>query len=389
MNGWQWRISLGILLWLTVVPTLPADDASNKPKPSWALTPTELNNLGVTAAQAGRLEEAIDHLRHAVLLAPTDTTFRKNLANMLTEHALQAYGQRHVDQAIELLEEAVTHLPDHGPALARLGDLYYLERSDFDQALRCWEQAQDQVPAEQREAVAERISRARRDRTIERGYASRKTDHFDIRMQGQADPQRARRLGQVLEEEYARIAKNFGTAPPMLTVIVYSRGDFTRIADRRDWALGLYDGRIRVREDELDGVWERILLAHELGHAFLYQAYRRGLPTWVHEGFAQAMEPPRALTPQEQALKEGLTSKVQWIPLAWVDRRFQQPSNPADVERGYVESRMVVEFLLRRYGMERFQAFLARLAGGEAVELAFDATFAPSRWSRVAQGVLE
>jgi hypothetical protein len=194
----------------------------------------------------------------------------------------------------------------------------------------------------------------------------------------------------MLEEEYARLSKAVGRTPSGFNVIVYTQRDFERVAGRMDWAVGIYDGRIRLRADDVEEKWMRNTIAHELAHAFLSESYGPQIPSWVHEGFAQVQEPLEYLpgARQEQIL-ERLETRTGWVPLAWLDQRFKQPSSNEDLERAYLEARKVIRFLVDQYGMEVFQGFLRKLAAGQAIEQAFDRSFAPSRWSRVNQGNFE
>jgi hypothetical protein len=109
----------------------------------------------------------------------------------------------------------------------------------------------------------------------------------------------------------------------------------------------------------------------------------------VHEGLAQWHEDGRARVPREQELERRLRARSAWVPLKWLDQHFGRPSGREDIERAYVEARIVIEELVRRFGMDRLRRFLEALASGQEVPEAFDATFAPARWARVDQGIFE
>jgi len=372
-----------------------------------AETPADLNNLGVTEAQAGRFEQGVGYLQQALQLDPSDRLLRRNLSGMLTDWADQLVQQGRVDRAEAALKEAVRLNPENGTALVRLGDLAYQHRSQFEEAVAFWKRAHGHIPDAAWPAVANRISQAERDRLVEQGFVSERTAHFEVRVP-QRDPQALESLRAVLEREYGILEAEFGTGPATISVIIYPESDLRRLYNQRDWTLGFYDGRLRLRITELSHPQFRALAAHELAHAFLHHVYGSRLPLWVHEGYAQwqerlseRTEPPEdrpgggvrrpegPRTPQERQIEARVRDRSAWVPLKWLDRRFTQPTGTEDIQRAYVQSRLVVEELMRRHGAATFHAFCRRVSEGVPVEQAYDQTFSPSQWSRLDQGIFD
>jgi tetratricopeptide (TPR) repeat protein len=381
-----WRLFLiggiGIGVLLTPYP-LSLTTAWAEPTPH----PTEMNNIAVQEAQAGRFEQAAAVLREALELAPADDTLRKNLSGILTDWSARLYTQGKADTAVEILEEAVELNPENGKGLMALGNLYYVLKGNLEGAVRVWRQAYGKVPASEWNGISRVLAQAQRDLRIERAFAGVRTEHFLIRFEGSAFHESAVRIGDVLESEYSRLSKTVGRAPSALSVIVYTQSDFQRVAGRMDWAVGLYDGRIRLRVEDVDQPWIRNIIAHELAHAFITESYGPQIPPWIHEGFAQVQEPVVYLpSPRQERILESLESRAGWVPLAWLDRRFKQPSHTEDLERAYEQARMVIAFLVDRYGVYALRDFLKELSRGQPIEQAFNRFFAPSRWSRVNQG---
>ncbi len=346
----------------------------------------ELNNQGVRAAQAGRFEEAAELLRKALSLTPTDSQVKKNLSGILTDWAAQLQEKGQLDQAASALQEAYAHDPSNAKALLLLGDLAYTAKDDLAAAVSLWKRALPGVPSSHRQRLLDRISQAERDLSIEKGFQAIQTEHFQVRFEGHPDPERSQRLAGVLEEEHARLRRGLGSGPSHIGVIVYAGDSFKRIAGRQDWTLGLYDGRIRLRLEEIGTERMAPILSHELAHAFLREEFGPRVPVWVHEGFAQASEPARLLAPREEELRQGFASRNSWVPLKWLDRRFQQPSHLEDVERAYAQSKWVVSRLLERFGQGKFRQFLNGLSAGKPMEKAFDQAFKPLTWARADAG---
>ena len=371
---------------LDAVMLFAAEPASGAPSDGQAAS--ELNNQGVHAAQQGQWELGVGYLRRAVQVNPRDDLLRKNLSGVLTDWAIQLARSGDAAQAERLLLEAVTDDPDNGTAFVRLGDLAYFRRSDFSGAIASWKRANGKLsPAEWR-TVADRISQAQRDAAIEQNFVSESTEHFDLRLshRGTAD---LAALGAFLETAYTALAQQLGGGPSKLTVIVYTERDMRRTYYQRDWALGFYDGRLRLLGRELDTDVAPMMVAHELAHAFLQHAYGPALPIWVHEGFAQLQEGDRPRMDDERRLEEAVAGGDAWVPLKWLDRRFVQPSHREDVGRAYVQARLVVAALIRRYGMARFKTFLEAVGKGTPVDAAYDAAFAPDRWAATDTSILK
>lgn len=378
-----WLVLLSLTLPLAV--SARVTTAAEAPASSQASRATELNNQGVTAAHAGHFEEGVALLRQALALNPADATARTNLSGILTDWARQLDARGRSDDAIAALEEAVRLDDVNGLALVSLGDLLYLRRSDMEAAIRWWQRANGHVPTTVWQGVANRITQAQRDQLIERHFGATTTAHFAIRFQ-RSQAADATRLGQLLEAAYTSLERQLGGGPARLAVIVYTDQDLRRTYNQRDWALGFYDGRIRLRVDDLTQPYLPDMIAHELAHAFLHHLYQDRLPVWAHEGFAQLQERPRPVEGEAARIEEGLRSRMLWIPLKWLDRRFQQPSGAEDVARAYTEARLVVQELVSRYGMPRLTSFFQQVAAGASVEAAYDEAFAPSRWVRADLG---
>lgn len=340
---------------------------------------SDLNNIGVAAAQEGRWADAVEHLRRAVKVNPDAELLRKNLSGILTDWAAQLEQAGDAANAEPLLLEAVTYDPDNGFAYVRLGDLAYFRRSDFSGAISCWKRANGKISAAEWRPVADRISQAQRDAAIEREFVSKPTAHFDIRVheQGKADWEA---FGRQLEEAYAHLTERMGTSPPNITAILYSARDLRRTYNQRDWALGFYDGRLRLAGRELGTQMTPMLIAHELTHAFLRYAYGPTLPIWVHEGFAQFQEGDRPRAKEELQQEQAVRDGGGWVPLKWLDRRFTQPTSRDDIVRAYTQARLVVAALVTRHGTDHFKQFMSALASGTPVSDAYEAAFTPERW---------
>ena len=354
-----------------------------------ASTAADLNNQAIAEGKAHRVDQGVALLRQALTLSPHDPVISRNLSMALADWAWQRYREGGATDAIPALEEAIQHDPKNGHALVALGNLYYLSRNEFAQAIEMWKRAYGLIPTSQWQAVSERIAQAERDQGIERRFATYTTPHFHIRVPSSDQQAVAERLGTELEAAYTRLSSEWGSSPTDLTVIVYAIGDFQRLAAKPDWAIGFYDGRVRIRLDDVGTDRESRILLHELAHAFLHKICGGGIPIWVHEGYAQAVEPSHPRTDREREVEQGVRARTAWVPLKWLDAHFEQPTDARDVDRAYAEARVIVEFLLHQYGFPQLRRFVSAVASGRPVAAAFEESFPDSHWARFDQGLPE
>lgn len=381
------RTVVTVALLLATLAESQANDV-NPPSPSQPPA-SELNNRGVTAARDGRFEEGVALLRQALAMEPGDPLTRKNLSGVLTDWGRQLQRQGHIDRAVPTLQEAIEYDPHNGMAPLVLGDLLYLNRSEMAAAVQLWKRAHGKIPEAVWPSVANRIAQAERDQLFEHDVSIRRTAHGEIRFQ-HANTEDLDALEQAFEAAYAKLVEQLGAGPPRLTVIVYSASDLRRVYSlQRDWALGFYDGRIRLTLQELGRVHLDDIVAHELAHAFLHYTYGDRLPIWVHEGYAQLQERVQVRRGEAARIEAGLQARALWIPLKWLDRHFQQPSGDEDVARAYLQARLATQELITRYGTARFLSFLGKLSSGMRIEQAYDEVFAPARWARADHGIFD
>ena len=117
--------------------------------------------------------------------------------------------------------------------------------------------------------------------------------HFTVSFEGPAEAELAAEALESLDRAYWRIGQLLGTYPSEpIAVVLYTGEQFRDITRAPSWAAGAYDGVIRVpmrgaldKREELDRV-----LSHEFTHALIRTLASRGVPAWLNEGLATALE---------------------------------------------------------------------------------------------------
>jgi len=150
-------------------------------------------------------------------------------------------------------------------------------------------------------------------------------------------------------------------------VVLYSAEQFQDITRAAWWAAGGYDGTIRVpmrgalaKPSELDRI-----LAHEFTHALVRSLAYRGVPAWLNEGLATALESDEAATE-----KRGSPAAGQTIPLQALVAGFSRMSG-AEAELAYATSARAARRLIDETGGAAIVNLLRDLGEGAGFEAAF------------------
>ena len=179
---------------------------------------------------------------------------------------------------------------------------------------------------------------------------------------------RSRRSPSSLDRAYWRIGSVLGASPhnPSSSFCTppSSSQDITRAPG---WAAGAYDGTIRVpmrgalaKPSELDRV-----LAHEFTHALVRSLASRGVPAWLNEGLAAALESDEAATEKRDSPAAGQT-----IPLQALATGFSRMSG-AEAELAYTTSAQAARRLIDEAGGAAIVNLLRDLGEGAGFEAAF------------------
>ena len=194
-------------------------------------------------------------------------------------------------------------------------------------------------------------------------------NHFTIAFEGPEQLALATRALESLDRAYWRVGNALNSYPSNpVAVVLYSAEQFRDITRAPGWAAGAYDGTIRVpmrgaldRPEELDRV-----LAHEFTHALLRTLAPAGLPTWLNEGVAAALE---------GGSLDWATARVRAAggpaPLGALTGTFSRFTD-AQAELAYATSALAVCTLLDQNGGVAVSNLIRDLGAGEQFAPAFE-----------------
>lgn len=242
-----------------------------------------LERAAWSALEAGRVREAADAFRDALAADPRNARLHLGAA---TAAALE---RRDGDARLEC-ERALTLDPKLTQARRLLGQLEY-RGGDVGAAIRTYETLLQFTP-EDRDARAA-IDRWQREIDLHDRMQQAVGTHFTVSFDGPAEAELAHEALDALDRAYWRIGQVLGTYPTdPIPVVLYTTEQFRDITRSPAWAAGAYDGTIRVPMRgalERRGELERVV-SHEYTHAVVRTLAVRGVPAWLNEGLATALE---------------------------------------------------------------------------------------------------
>ena len=124
--------------------------------------------------------------------------------------------------------------------------------------------------------------------------------------------------------------------------------------------------------------WESVLW-HEFCHVVTLQLTKNKMPRWLSEGISVYEEtqadPSRgmAMSPRYRAMILG----EDLVPVGGLSAAFLSPKTPEHLQFAYLESAMVVEFIVGRYGIDHLRGVLRDLRDGAEINTALEKNVAP------------
>ena len=272
---------------------------------------------------------------------------------------------RHADARLAL-EEALRLDPGLSVARALLGRVLY-RSGDLPGAIRHFEMV---VAADPDDGdSAETLERWRREAALHDGMRQSLNERFTVSYEGPSEAALAAEVLASLDRAYWRIGQHLSTFPTRpISVVLYTTEQFRDITRSPNWAAGAYDGtaiRVPVRgalenPTELDRVF-----AHEFAHALIRNIAPTGVPTWLNEGLATALETDDIGWASEQVRRAERPVSLEEL------RSSFGGLTKAEAQLAYATSALAVRRLLDEAGGVALANLLRDLDGGRDLAEAF------------------
>lgn len=218
------------------------------------------------------------------------------------------------------------------------------------------------------------LEKARRELAVEEEMDKEYGGHFVITYDGESNDELGADVLEVLEDAYNWVGSQLDHYPDgRVTVIIYTRRQFSELTDSPEWSGGLYDGKIRLPVGGVSRLDERIraLLYHEYMHVVLRDIAGRNLPYWLNEGLAEVAE-AHIIAPQlDQLLQARQEQKL--FSLKSLEKPFSRFKGQ-QAALAYQQSYSVVNFLIDEYGWHHARDLVFALGRGVSIGQAVDET---------------
>ena len=311
-----------------------------------------------TALTSGQAHEAAEAFREAIAGDP------KN-ARLHLGAGMAATLERRDTDARDEFERALALDPKLYEARTLLGQVQY-RLGDPQSAIRTYETLVADRPEDGNAKAT--LERWKRELELHDRMQQAVGSHFTVSFEGPAEAALAEEALAALDRAYWRIGQLLDVYPSdPIPVVLYTTEQFRDITRSPAWAAGAYDGTIRVpmrgaldKHEELDRV-----LSHEFTHALIRVLAPRGVPTWLNEGLATALESG------DLSWAEADMQQVHGrVPLRALQNGFSRFTG-AQAEVAYAASALAARRLLDEAGGAAIVNLLRDLGSGEEFEAAF------------------
>jgi len=329
------------------------------------------NNLAMKNADSGNYKSAKDDLQKALELSPDSDVIKKNMYNVLLKYAESQLAKKNHTLAIKTTKEAVMFLPDTPDAHIFAGNIYY-QQDNFKDALVCWEKALRLNPAN--EDLKKRIEGLKREKIVESDFDTERKNFFRIRFDSELDPRYVGMILDILDDARRSIRNQFDFySDAVIPVIVYDDKQFQAATAQPHWTQGLYDGKIRLRYQDIsrDDTNLKRVLFHEYAHAMIFLNVGGGIPIWLNEGFAQFNEPDADFTASDKVFLSDYVKKYGKFSINALDGMFEKRDNQVVIRAAYLESRLFFDYLVEKYTKYRIKRLFEELKQGKRWQKAF------------------
>jgi tetratricopeptide (TPR) repeat protein len=309
------------------------------------------------------------NMRKAMTLDPGNKRYRNNSATACLNRAYHLFTSRDTNdrkaaqQALVLAKRSLKDRPKTPDAYTLIGDIEYASQR-LERARLAWEKAQQLSPSA---GVAKRLSRLKSEAAVEQKLARAGNAYFDLRYQDEMSPKQADELLEALMDARKMVGREFRFWPDRrMVVLIYSKAGFAKVRRGPEWAVGVYDGKIRVQYP-MPGF--RSTLVHEYTHAIIHHLAGNHCPRWLNEGLAE-FEESKLERPSLESLRVAFRAdeliSIHALDSALRDKDWHR------AHLAYEQSYTLASYLADTYPFYRIKLVLEQLGAGASIEQAIN-----------------
>jgi tetratricopeptide (TPR) repeat protein len=319
------------------------------------------NNFSLKLLQDGKFKLAHENINKALEYSPASETINKNLYNILLQYADSLHKNKKDVNSLKLAKQALRVLPDEVAGYILTGSIYY-SQDRFSDALKYWNKAISLDPGNS--DLKKRIESLKREKSVESGFFTRRKNYFSIRFDRELDAAYVSLILDILDDARRGLRDKFNfSSDEIIPVIIYDDRQFQFATDQPHWTQGLYDGKIRIRYQDVsrDDKNLRRVLFHEYAHAMLYLNLGTNIPLWLNEGFAQYNEPETGISSADKAFLAGYMKKHKIFSIEKLDEMFMQKADQDAIRAAYLQAKLFFNYLYDNYKKHRIKRLFDEL----------------------------
>ncbi|MBX7244696.1 MAG: tetratricopeptide repeat protein [Candidatus Sumerlaeaceae bacterium] len=342
-----------------------------------------INNLAVAHSNRREFAESQQLFERAAksLKRINDSAIRNdvihNYSALLTLWGAELMKANKVNDAVTAFTNSLNLDPQNAVANIYLGDLRY-EVNDYEAARQFYSAA---LPFEKdnKEYLKTRLEMIADEIRVETLFkkAADPQNRFLVHYVDYTNGVTVSEMLDMLAQARTAVGEKLGIYPARaVNVKVYNARDFFRISRLPEWAIGIFDGKLRLKVDDLQSAPSQVkdLLFHEYTHAVLAMNIKQKVPAWFHEGMAQMMEPQFAENPREQAQMRDALARTR-LDFNVLKDSFKDITSKTEAETAYLLSKYFLSYLNTKYGHEKLMDWVARMTKDEEFEKSFQAVY--------------
>jgi tetratricopeptide (TPR) repeat protein len=342
-----------------------------------------LNNMAVSRSKSRQFLDAQRFFEHAgkwldeLKDDEMAQSVRTNYAGLLTVWAAELLKANNTKAAAETFRQALALNPKNAVAMIYLGDIAY-DVNDYETAKSFYSAARP-LDKDNNAYLDSRLAMIAKEEKVENLFRETmdRKGHFRVQFVPYSEGVAIQDVLAMLDDAHDTLAQTLGLTPTRsVNVKIYRAEDFYRVSALPDWASGIYDGKMRLKVEDMQNTPAQVrdLLFHEYTHALLAMNIRQQVPAWFHEGLAQLMEPQFAQSEREQKrVRAALTDGK--LTFQALRESFRDFHTKAEAEQAYLLSKYFLASLRQRYGAAKLREWLARMANDDKFEDAFEKVY--------------
>jgi len=335
------------------------------------------NKEGMEYMNAGKYQKAIESFKTAQNYMPSNETIVKNLMVAYNNYGFQLKQGGELYLAIEQFENALFYDERSPYTHYNLGQAYYLTQ-DITKAKQNLEAALRLKP--DLEGARRLLSKIKREEQVETKFQTINTMHFIIGFSEFAPIDEVSYVKTYLEEAYGKIGIFLDYYPTQKTVVIlYPEGAYDQVVKGKpQWSHGVFDGKIRLPASKYKYSTEDVvrIIYHEYAHVVLSGLTRGNCPNWFNEGIASKAEDYAHYRDRE--IIQKYIERFGLVPIPDIPGNLGSIRDRQKATLMYIESYLVIEYILKRAGNSGLQLILKALRNGYSLRNAIESLFKES-----------